>query len=176
MAYNRKKRYAVRRFAHKQGQKNRLSVTGMNPKLVNWCVLMCFQYIYLSICLSIYLSIYIYIYLYLSCEDFSPDIDNIGTLVTLGNSFDGQKNYFNVSSNYGKVTLEETYNHSSLEKPSNPAMVLDGRYHGVTTPCRYEGKFARPNVINLYKRHLSKDEIFLLSKSLEFIPTPKIYI
>ena len=35
MAYNRKKRYAVRRFARKQGQKNRLSVTGMNPKLVN---------------------------------------------------------------------------------------------------------------------------------------------
>ena len=53
-------------------------------------------------------------------------------------------------------------------------MVLGGRYHGVITPCRYEGKFARPDVINLSKRHLSTDEISLLSKGLEFIPTPKI--
>ena len=30
-----------------------------------------------------------------------------------------------------------------------------------------------PNVINLPKRHLSKDEISLFSKGLKFIPTPK---
>ena len=56
------------------------------------------------------------------------------------------------------------YNHPSLEKPSNAATLLDGRY---------EGKFVSPNVINLSKRHLSKDEISLLSKGLKFIPTPK---
>ena len=38
---------------------------------------------------------------------------------------------------------------------------------------RYEGKFVSPNVINLSKRHLSKDEISLLPKGLKFIPTPK---
>ena len=51
-----------------------------------------------------------------------------------------------------------------MEKPSNTATALDGRY---------EGKFVSPNVINLSKRHLSKDKICLLSKGLKFIPTPK---
>ena len=36
---------------------------------------------------------------------------------------------------------------------------------------RYEGKFV--NVINLSSRHLSEDEISLLSKGLKFVPTPK---
>ena len=85
-------------------------------------------------------------------------------MVTLGNSFDDPKNISNVSENFDKVTLEEIHNHPSLEKPSNAATLLDGRY---------EGKFVRPNVINLSKRHLSKDEISLLSKGLKFIPTPK---
>ena len=43
-------------------------------------------------------------------------------------------------------------------------MLLDGRY---------EGKFVSPNVINLSKRHLSKDEIYLSCKGLKRIPTPK---
>ena len=30
-----------------------------------------------------------------------------------------------------------------------------------------------PNVINLSKRDLTKDEISLLSKGLQFVPTPK---
>ena len=60
--------------------------------------------------------------------------------------------------------MEEIHNHPSLEKPSNAATLLDGRY---------EGKFVSPNVINLSKRHLSKEEISLLSKGLKFIPTPK---
>ena len=98
------------------------------------------------------------------CEAFSPDINNIANLVTLGNSFDNSKNDLNVSANSNKETLEETHNHPSLEKPSNVATLLDGRY---------EGKFVSPNVINLSKRHLSKDEISLLSKGLKFIPTPK---
>ena len=37
----------------------------------------------------------------------------------------------------------------------------------------YEGKFVSPNVINLPKRHLSKNEIFLLSIGPKFIPIPK---
>ena len=95
---------------------------------------------------------------------FSPDISNIANLVTLGNSFDDPNNCLNVSSNSDKVTLEETHNHPSLEKPSDAATVLDGR-------C--EGKFVSPNVINLSKRHLSKGEISFVSKGLKFTPTPK---
>ena len=98
------------------------------------------------------------------CEVFSPDINNIANLVTLGNSFDNSKNDLNVSANSDKETLEETRNHPSLEKPSNAATLLDGRY---------DGKFVSPNVINFSKRHLSKDQISLLCKGVKFIPTPK---
>ena len=62
------------------------------------------------------------------CEAFSPDITNVANLVTLGNSFDDPKNISNVSENFDKVTLEEIHNHPSLEKPSNAATLLDGRY------------------------------------------------
>ena len=37
---------------------------------------------------------------------------------------------------------------------------------------RLEGKFARKNVINLSQRQLIKSEMSLLSKGLEFLPTP----
>ena len=63
-----------------------------------------------------------------------------------------------------KKLWEETHNHPSLEKPSNMATLLDGRY---------VGKFVSPNVINLSKCHLSKAEIPLLSKGLKYIPMPK---
>ena len=38
---------------------------------------------------------------------------------------------------------------------------------------RYEGKFVSANVINLSSRHLSRDEVSLLSEGLKFVPTPK---
>ena len=38
---------------------------------------------------------------------------------------------------------------------------------------RYDGKFFSPNIINLSSRHLSRDEISLLSKGLKLVPTPK---
>ena len=103
-------------------------------------------------------------FLSIASEAFSPDLDNIANLVTLENSFDNSKNDLNVSANSYKETLEEAYNHSSLEKPSNRATLLGGTY---------EGKFVSPNVIILSKRHLSKDKISLLSESLKFIPKPK---
>ena len=64
------------------------------------------------------------------CEAFSPDIKNIANLVTLENSLDNSKNDLNVSANSDKESLEETHNHLSLEKPSNVATLLDGRYNG----------------------------------------------
>ena len=85
-------------------------------------------------------------------------------MVTLGNSFDDLKNISNGSANFDKVALEETHNHLSLEQPSNAATLLDGRH---------ECKFVSPNIINLPKRHLSKDEISRLSKGLKFIPKSK---
>ena len=33
-----------------------------------------------------------------------------------------------------------------------------------------------PNVINLSKQNITKDEIFLLSKGFQFVPTPKHFI
>ena len=78
------------------------------------------------------------------CEAFSLDINNICNLVTLGNSFDDPKN-------------PETHDYPSLEKPSHAATVLDGRY---------EVKFVSPDVINLFERHLSKDEISLCPRVL----------
>ena len=45
----------------------------------------------------------------------------------LGILFDDPKNILNGSANFDKVTLEETHNHPSLEKPSNAATLLDGR-------------------------------------------------
>ena len=72
-------------------------------------------------------------------EAFSPDITNIANLVMLGNSFDDPKNYLNVSANSDKVTLRKTHNYPYLEKPTNAATVLNGRY---------EGKFVSLNVIN----------------------------
>ena len=98
------------------------------------------------------------------CETFSPDFTNIANLVMLENLFNDPKIILNGSANFDKVTLEETHNHPSLEKSSNVVTLLDGR-------C--EGKLLNPNVINLSKRHLSKDEFSLLSKGLKFIPTPK---
>ena len=64
------------------------------------------------------------------CEAISPDITNIADLVTLGNSFDDPKNISDGSANCDKVTLEETHNHTSLEKPSNTATLLNGSYEG----------------------------------------------
>ena len=98
------------------------------------------------------------------CDAFSSDIPNIADSVTLEDPFDDPKNISNGSANFDKLVLGEAQIHPSLEKLSNAATLLDGRY---------QGKFVSPNVINLSKRHLSKDEISLLSKGLKFIPTRK---
>ena len=62
--------------------------------------------------------------------------------------------------------LNESSNNCSLEKEVqlNSATIRNNRY---------EGKFVSANVINLSSRHLSKDEVSLLSKGLQFVPTPK---
>ena len=86
----------------------------------------------------------------------------------LGTSFDDTNSVFNVPEmNFEKESLDETKNHPLLEKPCNTARLLDGRY---------ESKFVSSNVINLSKCHLSKDEMFLLSKALYFFQSLNILI
>ena len=62
--------------------------------------------------------------------------------------------------------LNESSNDCSLEKEVqlNSASIRNNRY---------EGKFVSANVINLSSDHLSKDEVSLLSKGLQFVPSPK---
>ena len=62
--------------------------------------------------------------------------------------------------------LKESSNDCSLEKEVqlNSATIRNNRY---------EGKFVTANVINLSSRHLSKDEVSLLSKGLQFVANPK---
>ena len=38
---------------------------------------------------------------------------------------------------------------------------------------RYKGKFASPNIVNLYWNSLTSNDISLLSKGLKFFPTPR---
>ena len=37
----------------------------------------------------------------------------------------------------------------------------------------YKGEFFSLNVVNLFRRNLTSNEIFLLSKGLKFVPTPR---
>ena len=62
--------------------------------------------------------------------------------------------------------LNESSNNCPLEKEVqlNSATIRSNRY---------EGKFVSANVINLSSHHLSKDEISVLSKGIQFVPTPK---
>ena len=112
------------------------------------------------------------------CEAFSPDINNIANLVTLGNSFDNSKNDLNVSANSDKETLEETHNHPSLEKPSNVATLLDGRYEGkfvsltlstcLNVTCLKTKFLFCPRVLNLSQR-LNTLTKCLLKKNLKLV-------
>ena len=90
------------------------------------------------------------------CDVFSPDITNIANLVTLGNSFDDPKSISNGSANFDKVILEEMHNHPSLERLSNAATLLDGRYVGKAENiclniCLKMKYFFCPRVLNLFQ-------------------------
>ena len=100
------------------------------------------------------------------CEEFCPDVVNLANLVTLGP-------VCNVTNDISK-SFEESHDDTFKDSPNenepntkevtNAATLLDGRY---------QGKFVSPNVVNLSSRILNKAEVSLLSKGLQFIPTPK---
>ena len=81
---------------------------------------------------------HLHLFTFKYCKVFSRDVTDI-TQETLGNLFDDPKSIFIICSNYDKLTLVETLDHSSLEKPSKLLTVLHGR-------C--DGKFISRNVIN----------------------------
>ena len=100
------------------------------------------------------------------CEEFCPDVVNLANLVTLGP-------VCNVTNDISK-SFEESHDDTFKDSPNenepntkevtNAATLLDGRY---------QGKFVSPNVVNLSSRILNKAEVSLLSKGLQFVPTPK---
>ena len=100
------------------------------------------------------------------CEEFCPDVVNLANLVTLGP-------VCNVTNDISK-SFEESHDDTFKDSPNenepntkevtNAATLLDGRY---------QGKFVSPNVVNLSSHILNKAEVSLLSKGLQFVPTPK---
>ena len=98
------------------------------------------------------------------CENFCPDVVNIANLVTLNSPTRSSQEVTNY--NNGSVSDKEEVNlgDSVSDRVSNAAS-LEGN--------RYKANFVSPNAIDLSKRNLNKDKIFLLSKVLQCVPTPK---
>ena len=92
------------------------------------------------------------------CENFCPVVVNIANFVTLNSP----------TRSSAKVTNNNNDNISDKEEAKERlsyAASLEGD--------RYKANFVSPNVITLSKWNLTKDEISLLSKGLQFVPTPK---
>ena len=100
------------------------------------------------------------------CEEFLPDIITMANLMTLRPA---SHDVSDISTDSEHV-CEPNMNNIT---PSNPSICNDQCNSATLVDGRYEGKFVSPNVINLSKRNLSKDEISLLSKGLKFVPTPR---
>ena len=101
------------------------------------------------------------------CDDFSPDILNLASLLTLAPSSVDISNTSNISTN-SEILSNEIPNLSSsnkLKESSNePSSEREVELNSATIHNdRYEGKFVVTNVINLSSRYLSKDEISFLS-------------
>ena len=111
------------------------------------------------------------------CDDFSPDILNLVNLLTLVPSSVDISKASNISAN-SEILSNESPNLSPSNKlnesSNNCPLEKEVQLNSVTIRNnRYEGKFVSANVINLSSRHLSKDEVSVLSKGLQFVPTPK---
>ena len=111
------------------------------------------------------------------CDDFSPDILNLVNFLTLAFSSVDVSKTSNITTN-SDILSNESPNLSSFNKISEnskePFSEREVQLNSSTMRNnRYEGKFVSANVINLSSRHLSEDEISLLSKGLNFVPTPK---
>ena len=99
------------------------------------------------------------------CEEFCPDV-NLANLVTLGPVC----NVTNDISKSFEESHDDTFKYSPNENEPNTKEVTNV---GTLLDGRYQGKFVSPNVVNLSSRILNKAEVSLLSKGLQFVPTPK---
>ena len=98
------------------------------------------------------------------CENFCPDFVNIANLVTLNSLTCSSLKVTNY--NNGNISDKEEVNLSdSIPDRLSNAASLEGNI--------YKTNFVSPIVINLSMRNLTKDEISLLSKGLQFVPTRK---
>ena len=111
------------------------------------------------------------------CDDFSPDILNLVNLLTLAPSSVDISKASNISAN-SEILSNESPNLSPSNKlnrsSNNCPLEKEVQLNSATIRNnRYEGKFVSANVINLSSCYLSKDEVSVLSKGLQFVPTPK---
>ena len=98
------------------------------------------------------------------CKNFCPDIVNIANLVTMNSPTRSSLKVINYK-NDNILDKEEVNLSDSVPNILSNAASLEGN--------RYKANFVSPNVITLSKRNLTKSEISLLSKGLQFVPTPK---
>ena len=95
------------------------------------------------------------------CNSFVPDFENLHNLIHLNDVSDANTT-FNDSSISDSENSKSSEGTPSSNVQGNEAEMCDGRL---------KGEFVSKNVINLSKRNLSENEISLLSKGLNFIPT-----
>ena len=95
------------------------------------------------------------------CNSFVPDFENLHNLVHL-NDVSDTKTMFDDSSISDSENSKNCEGTPFSNVQGNEVEMCDGRL---------KGKFVSTNVINLSKRNLSENEISLLSKGLNFIPT-----
>ena len=99
------------------------------------------------------------------CNSFVPDFENLYNLVHL-NDVSDTKTMFDDSSISDSENSKICEGTPLSNVQDNEEEICDGGL---------KGKFVSENVINLSKRDLSENEISLLSKGLNFIPTYFIY-
>ena len=95
------------------------------------------------------------------CNLFVPDFKNLHNLIHV-NDVSDTKTMFDDSSISNSENSKNCEGTPFSNVQGNEAEMCDGRL---------KGKFVSKNVINLSKRNLSENEISLLSKGLNFIPT-----
>ena len=105
------------------------------------------------------------------CETMFEDFENLFNLLSIGGAPSFSKSSVQPTQKQDTFICENTlilnnsFENNFIENDLNNSINHSG--------SRLKGKFVSPNVFNLSKRQLSESEISLLSKGLEFIPTPK---
>ena len=110
------------------------------------------------------------------CDDFCPVILNLAYLLALVPSSVDISKTSNISTNSEILNNESPnlWSSDKVKESSNKRFLEREREVQLNSATirnnRYEGKLVS---INVSSRHLSRDEISVLSKGLKFFPTPK---